>query len=418
MMRRALGVFLLLTACATTPPASRPISQAVVDDQTRMTIESLRDAVGADPTDGASIYILAQYLDRTGDTAEALQWLGELERIGWSHGVNDHDFLNSAKLSRYRTVASRLNVREPHIVRSTTAFVIPQRDLVPEGIAWDPTTGDFYVSSIHLRKVVRVTSDGKSSDFVHEGQDGLFGTLGLKVDAQRRLLWVISNAAHEMNGYSDALDGQSSVLAYDLRTGKLAKKVDFGTAHDPSLLNDLAILDDGSVVITDSDGGGIMRVRLGSETIETWIPARTFTFPNGIAVAEGEPFVYVADFSGLSRIDVRSRTITPLVIGERGETLSGIDGLTSYHGDLIGIQNGVGRPRVVRVSLNDTRDAIARIDVIEAGNPQFDEPTTGVIANGAFYFMANPQLRAFDESHRIWPQDRLRDVIVLKLPLD
>jgi DNA-binding beta-propeller fold protein YncE len=416
MMRRALGVFLLLTACASTPPASRPIEQSVVDDQTRTTIESLREAVAADPTDGARIYALAQYLDRTGDTAESLKWLGELDRIGWTHGVNDHDFLATAKLARYRAVASRLNDREPHVVRSTDAFVIPQRDLIPEGIAWDPTTGDFFVSSIHLRKVVRITSDGKSSDFVHEGQDGLFGTLGLKVDPQRRLLWIISNAAREMNGYTDALDGQSSVLAYDLNTGKLATKIDYGSAHDPSLLNDLAILDDGSVVITDSDGGGIMRVRLGSDTIENWIPDHTFTFPNGIAVAEGEPFVYVADFGGLSRIDVRSRTITPLIV--EGETLAGIDGLTTYHGDLIGIQNGVGLPRVVRVSLNATRDAITHIEVIEAGNPQFDEPTTGVIANGAFYFMANPQLRAFDENHRIWPRERLRDVVVLRLPLD
>jgi Pyruvate/2-oxoacid:ferredoxin oxidoreductase gamma subunit len=38
-------------------------------------------------------------------------------------------------------------------------------------------------------------------------------------------------------------------------------------------------------------------------SFEEWIPARTFTFPNGIAIAEGEPFVYVADFRGLSRIE-------------------------------------------------------------------------------------------------------------------
>jgi hypothetical protein len=415
MMRRALGVFLLLTACASTPPALQPISQAVVDDQTRATIESLRAAVAADPTDGARIYVLAQYLDRTGDTAESLKWLGELERIGWTHGVNDHDFLNTAKRGGYRAITARLNQHEPSVVHSARAFTIPQRDLIPEGIAWDSTTGDFFVSSIHLRKVVRITSDGKSSDFVREGQDGMFSTLGLKVDSQRRLLWVISSAAREMNGYSDAMDGQSSVLAYDLRTGKLATKIAFGNAHEPSLLNDLAILDDGSAVITDSDGGGIMRVRLGSDTIDEWIPAHTFTFPNGIAIADGEPFVYVADFRGLSRIDIRSRTITPLVADD---TLSGIDGLTSYHGDLIGIQNGVGRPRVVRITLNETREVITHIEVLEAGNPQFDEPTTGVIANGSFYFMANPQLRAFDDSHRIWPQSRLRDVVVLRLPLD
>lgn len=61
---------------------------------------------------------------------------------------------------------------------------------------------------------------------------------------------------------------------------------------------------------------------------------------------------------------------------------------------------------------------MTEVKVLEASNPEFDEPTTGAIADGAFYFLANPQLRAFDENHKIWPLDRLRDVVVLRLPLD
>jgi sugar lactone lactonase YvrE len=386
-----------------------------VDDQIRTTIEQLRNAIASNPSDGARIYILAQYLDRTGDTAEALKWLDELDRLGWKHGVNDHDFTRSASSAQYRAIASRLNDREPRIVRSTTAFTVPQRELIPEGIAFDSETGDFYLSSIHLRKIIRVTADGTPSDFVREGEGGLLGTLGMKVDAKRRMLWVISTAIPEMNGYTPALEGQSAVFAYDLRTGALVTNVATGTREDPTLLNDLALLDDGSVLITDSDRGAIMRVRLGSDSIETWIPQNTFTFPNGIAVSDRDPYVYVADFRGVSRVDVRSRTVTELETPDN-ETLTGIDGMSWYQRALIAIQNGVGRPRVIRVRLDDTK--IAGIDVLEAGNPQFDEPTTGVIADGAFYFMANPQLRAFDESHRIWPREKLKDIVVLRLPLD
>ncbi|HSP17364.1 MAG TPA: hypothetical protein VLV78_21650 [Thermoanaerobaculia bacterium] len=411
-MRRVLVLFLLATACATAPPPPEPI-----DDQTRTTIEQLRNAVAADPTDGARIYVLAQYLDRTGDTAESLKWLGELDRLGWTHGVNDHDFLRSRSSREYRAIAARLNGREPHVVRSSAAFVIHQPDLIPEGMAWDSVTGDFYVSSIHLRKVVKVTPQGKSSDFVTSAQDELFGTLGMKVDPVRRMLWVVSSAAPEMTASSGAAEGQSSIYAYDLRSGSLSTKVVTGGAKDPSLLNDLVLLDDGSALITDTDRGAIMRVRFGSDSIETWIPPDTFTFPNGIALAEGEPYLYVADFDGLSRVDLRSRTITQLDIPDN-ETLSGIDGLTWYRGDLIGIQNGVGRPRLIRIHLDADRTAVTRIEVLEAGNPKFDEPTTGVIANGVFYFLANPQLRAFDEHHKIWPRERLHDVEILKLPLD
>jgi hypothetical protein len=263
---------------------------------------------------------------------------------------------------------------------------------------------------------VRVTPDGKSSDFTATGQDGMFGALGLKVDASRRLLWVVSNANESMTGFSKALDGQSAVNAYDLGTNKLVTKIVTGSADDTSLLNDLVVLDDGSVLITDTDRGTILRVRLGSEDIEPWLPRNTFVFPNGIALAEGEPFVYVADFNGISRVDLRSRTVVPLDTPD-GETLAGIDGLVWYRRALVGIQNGVGQPRVVRMSLDDDRSAVTKIDILEAGNPLFDEPTTGAIANGAFYFFANPQLRAFDEQHLIWPRERLKDVVVLRLDM-
>jgi len=413
MTRRARFLFLFLSACATTAPP--PPHGPAADDQIRTTIEQLRSAIAADPSDGARIYVLAQYLDRTGDTTEALKWLGELDRLRWTHGVNDHDFLSSASSREYRAIAARLNGSEPHVVHSSTAFRIPQPDLIPEGIAYDSATGDFYVSSIHLRKIVRRRRDGTSSDFVREGQDGILGTLGLKVDPVRRLLWAISNAAPEMKGYSEELDGQSSVFVYDLRSGALVTKVTVGDARNPTLLNDLAVLDDGSVLITDTDRGAIMRVRLGSDSIEPWLPANTFAFPNGIAVVE--TYLYVADFNGIAAVDLRSRTVTPLPAPD-GETLSGIDGMVPYNGSLIAIQNGVGRPRVIRVRLDGEKTSIEGIDVLEAGNPQFDEPTTGAIADGMFYFLANPQLRSFDENHVIWARERLHDVVVLRLSLD
>src|SRR5712691_12353119 len=104
MTRRALFLFLFASACATTAPP--PPHGPAADDQIRTTIEQLRSAMAADPSDGTRIYVLAQYLDRTGDTTEALKWLGELERLGWTHGVNDHDFLRSASSRDYRAIAT------------------------------------------------------------------------------------------------------------------------------------------------------------------------------------------------------------------------------------------------------------------------------------------------------------------------
>jgi hypothetical protein len=50
-------------------------------------------------------------------------------------------------------------------------------------------------------------------------------------------------------------------------------------------------------------------------------------------------------------------------------------------------------------------------------HPDFDEPTLGVVANGALYFTANSQGGRFlDEKHPI-AESEMRDAVVLKLPL-
>ena len=57
----------------------------------------------------------------------------------------------------------------------------------------------------------------------------------------------------ELSGFSNDVEGQSAVFAYDLGTGALVTKAIIGTGDDPTLLNDLVVLDDGSVLVTDTD---------------------------------------------------------------------------------------------------------------------------------------------------------------------
>lgn len=86
-----------------------------------------------------------------------------------------------------------------------------------------------------------------------------------------------------------------------------------------------------------------------------------------------------------------------------GATLLGIDGLYFYKGKLIGVQNGVAPRRVVRIHLNKSLDRAERLEVIEANNPVFDEPTLGVIVNDTFYFIANSQWGLVDDKGQLGP---------------
>ncbi len=94
----------------------------------------------------------------------------------------------------------------------------------------------------------------------------------------------------------------------------------------------------------------------------------------------------------------------------------GFDGLYYREGALIGVDNGAGQGRVVRLHLSPTRDAVVRIEVLEAGHPSFRIPTTGAIVGDDLIYIANSQLRSFTDD-KIWPPERLVPVELLRLSL-
>ena len=196
----------------------------------------------------------------------------------------------------------------------------------------------------------------------------------------------------------------SMLAAYDLRDGRLLKRIDAA----PGVLNDLALLNDGRLFATDMGRHAVVTLAPDATALEVW--AEELAFPNGIAVSEDERFLYVADFRGVTRFDLRDKARTAI---ESTRYIGGIDGLTVHRGALIGIQSAVGNPRVIRIDPTN-----GSVIVLESKNPLFELPTTGVMANDGYYFIANPGLRSFAEDHTIWPAAKLREPIMLRLPID
>jgi hypothetical protein len=87
-------------------------------------------------------------------------------------------------------------------------------------------------------------------------------------------------------------------------------------------------------------------------------------------------------------VDVATRRAELLRLPPGTTNLSGIDGLYLADRALVGIQNAVGRPRVVRVPLGVDGRAGTRVDILEAGSAIVDNPTTGAIVDGALVFLA------------------------------
>jgi hypothetical protein len=397
MKRTVTLIALLLAATAALAAPAAP----AVDPKVRDAIKQLEALVEKEPANLPYLYVLATYYDKAKDTDAVLRTLQRLIDLGWDHGVARHDFPNSDGAPKFRSASLSLHAREVKVNRAKVAFhLVDRRDLVPEGIAYDPVDDVLYVSGIHRRNVLRVTRTGDATDFVKEAQDGMFGGLGMKVDAARRLLWVISTTTPEMRGWKEG-DERSMLAAYDLRTGKLVKKI----TATPALLNDLTLLEDGSLFATDMGRGNVMHLAPEAKKLEIW--ASGFQAPNGITELDG--FLYVADFDGVTKLDLRDKTRSRI---ESKAILNGIDGLTTHKGKLIGIQNAIGRPRVIRID-----PATGAVEDLESRDTRFEIPTTGVVIGDDFYFIANPGLHSFDADHKIWPIEKLEDPVMLRLGL-
>jgi DNA-binding beta-propeller fold protein YncE len=306
-------------------------------------------------------------------------------------------------------------VGEPGPFRGQVAFTIPEPDLVPEGIAHDPVTGTFFVSSTYHRKIVAVTRDGAVRDFATEGQDGLLGVVGMHVDAKRRRLWAAASDAGEhmpIKGGKPDGGGVGGLYSYDLATGKLDRKLILderpGTQH---FLNDLAIASGGDVYVTDSLAGTVYVLRAGAGALDALTPAGALPSANGIVLSGDERTLFVSTRDGLVAVDVVSQRVAPLGAGRA-------DGLALHRGRLIAVQPWERGHVVVRHVLDGTR--LVRSDAIVPDHPEHLQPTTGVVVGDAFYYIANSQLQHFRALVRpdgTFPLEPLRHPVILRVGL-
>ena len=79
-----------------------------------------------------------------------------------------------------------------------TDYIISERDIIPEGVAFDAATQTIFVSSTYKRKIVSIDKDGKVSDFITESQDDIKSVIGMEVDSKTKSLWVVSSEAADV----------------------------------------------------------------------------------------------------------------------------------------------------------------------------------------------------------------------------
>lgn len=129
---------------------------------------------------------------------------------------------------------------------------------------------------------------------------GSTNVLGLLADDKSNTLWVCANLPFG----GGAASGQMALRAFDLKTGgdKGSYPISGGGAS-----NDIAIAPDGTVYVSESFGGRILRLKPGAKSIEVWIADPQLRGVDGMAfLADGA--LYINNFFNgkLSRIAIKA----------------------------------------------------------------------------------------------------------------
>lgn len=151
---------------------------------------------------------------------------------------------------------------EPMMMAAPIEFEVPAelKGLLPEGIEYDPVTGEFLFGSLTYGTIhsLVVGEDGTVTLAAAIEDEALMSTVGLEVDeASNRLLVANSSATAFFGGAGAAMLG-----AYDLETREQLFMVDLAALYesDTHFANDVAVDAEGNAYVTDSFAPVIFKV--------------------------------------------------------------------------------------------------------------------------------------------------------------
>jgi hypothetical protein len=371
-MRIALLFLALVFSFPTFPQQPDP-------ENPRRTIAAIEEALKQRPDDPTLYFFLARFQAELGDARAAVAALEKVEALG--DGFLPARQLGFEKVwgdAKFQEVRARLAAKLPSLDYAPTAFELEDRELAPEGIAYDAPSRSFFIGSIAKGKIVRVWPDGAVTEFASR----LDSILGIAVDAPRRKLYAVSTSALTEAGRRER---RNAVLVYDVDSRNFLRRVDVPGATQ---LNDVTVARGGRVFASDSGNGAIYEIP-AEGAARVLVPADQVRGSNGLAVSADAKRLYIAHSTGLAVVDVDGAGGVKRVANKTRETVAAIDGLYEWQGQLIGVQNVTNPGRVVLITLSSDGASITRVQTLLSHHHNgLDEPTTGAITERGFHLLA------------------------------
>jgi Cu-Zn family superoxide dismutase len=264
----------------------------------------------------------------------------------------------------YNVLLGRLGAE---VSAGPSRYVLPGNAVFPEGVAFQPSTDDFFVSSTGDGTVFRGNlRRGAAQPFLQGGADGRTAATGMKVDNRGRLF--VSGG------------GTGKMWVYDTANGGLL--ANFATTRQPTFINDVAVTQAGVGYFTDSQSPVLYRVfanESGALQMEEWLDFSGTALQyqqgfnvNGIAVSSDDAYLIVvqSNTGKLFRITIATKEVTPIDLG--GETVTNGDGILLDVRTLYVVRN----QQAVIVKILLAADLASGVVVMNATDPSLAYPTT------------------------------------------
>ncbi|MBA8821648.1 gluconolaconase [Ochrobactrum sp. P6BS-III] len=282
----------------------------------------------------------------------------------------------------------------------------------PEGIAWNPLTNAFMVSSLRGGQVGSVTPDGHYRIFSND--NSLITTSGIVVDVDRnRLLICNEDVGISTRSLPGTRHRVAQVVELDLDTGAVQRMYDLSSlSSGATLANDLAVDAQGNIYVTDSLQPQIYKVDYLTKEVSVFVrsdllmsaekteASGTKPYLNGI-VYHPDGFLIASDYSRglLWKIPLNNpQSFTEVQLSAR---LDGPDGLVlKSPKELVAVQsftdnNGKMTGNVVLLDSPDSW-ATARIKAV-ASPTRLDGPTTATLRGDEVWVVNSRYPRLFSD---------------------
>jgi len=371
-------------ANAPSPPADAADTKKEIQQ-----IEALLPNV---PDRGAALFLIAHDYAHLGNMEEGLSFLKQCVALeeGFDPG-GDVAFAPLKDNREFKELNERVHARYAPVHRAHLVFTVPEKGLIPEGLAVNRKTGTLYMGSLNRHKIVKISRTGDVTDFIHAGQYSIGPICGLKVEEADGSVWA--------NTCSD--DGAGAELLHFNRTGRL-------TGHFPPptpgahLFNDLVLRGRQEIFLTDSLANRVYRFDRRQRRFTELTLMRAIYYPNGIALSDDGHMLYIADAFGIVVVDLRNKNSREIE-GGGPTTLSGADGLYWHRNSLIAVQNSLGSARIAQFLLAPDGLKVTAVIPLEYQSSLVTLPTTGAVEGDKLYFMSNTQVDNFKNNKVVDP---------------